>query len=339
MFIVGPWCFITYYFSFILLAALSFAFGKNIHWSVGLAYFCTMFSAVKCMNGALYPLNSTTPLNLVYLQQLSAMAVLWPLFIYAVVNQYSLPILRAIAGIVVASDAILVIWQFLHTYDGYVSGGFLLNSSMNGAFIALGLPLIPFVFWPIGILAIFMSAASVPIAVLVAILVGYAITKTHRKTTLALGLACVGLAFLLTPQLTNDSGRFPQWVATINYFLQSIDHVSGSGAGTYYLHGSVISLQRHLPIDTLWAFAHNDWLQIGFETGTAGFLSVALLACVMLFYSRKKPTVFASLCGLYVFGMFDMPLRYLPTAFLSAILLKSAFEPNDEIEEKYYEPI
>lgn len=326
MYIAGPWCVVNFCTSLLFLVTLSFVFGKKINWIVGIAYFCTMLSAIECVGGTLYDINASAPVNIIHLRLLSAEAVALPLILYAIV--YSIPMfwLRSFFGVISVLDAIFVIFEFWKTRLGDTSGGLLLNPSMNSSFIALCLPFVPLYLWPVSILAIFFSQASVPVGVLVALFAGYALIKGGMTRIFAL-LGCAASLFgaYFTANLLNDSGRIPQWKATVIYFEECINHLVGSGAGTYYLHGSIISMQRGLGMERLWAFAHNDWLQIGFESGALGLSAFVCMVGLMFYRCRNNSKAFAQLCGFCVFGFFDMPMRYLPTALLGAILVREAF--------------
>lgn len=335
--IFGPWESLNSN-TLILLFLLSAIFiHKSLkHWSATVAYISCFLSAIFVMNNSIYRLSD---LNLaIYLQSLSAQSVaISSVVIMAALHVNENHTLKTIARLNIL-NSLWVLLELFVRHNGYVSGGVLSNSSMNSSFIALTIPFLrnPFAI-SVCLLAIFAAQASVPILVLAAVVSGLIFStnlleKKQKLYALAIAIILIGSGAYFTPEFTNSSGRYEQWIASLQYFRKNVNPVWGSGNGTYYLLGALISQARGMTVE-VWTFAHNDWLEILFSCGYLGLISCLNLFGTMLYFSRAKPALFSSICGLGVFACFNMPAQYVIVAFTATLMIKAALGCRDATDQ------
>lgn len=328
----GPWDTINALFVVFALIVISLQVARSIHWSAGVAVFYCFISALAVICQVLYVPTDKTIAQITYMQELAAEALLLGVVIFAMVRSISWQLALKIISWLVIADAGIVALQYFVTGDVAEAGGFFLNPSMNSSFIAVFLPLVPIMAVPLCVLSIFLAQASIPVGVLMTVAFAYAFVCGDAKQRWG-GVALVviaGLGACFTPSLMGDSGRFGQYKASLEYWTQHIQPWIGSGAGTYYVHGTIISSIRGLKTTESWAFAHNDWLQILFECGFIGIWSFLLMIGFMLYRTWNRPKIFAIICGFCVFGALNMPLRYPFIALAMAFVMKAAFAKSPE---------
>jgi hypothetical protein len=69
---------------------------------------------------------------------------------------------------------------------------------------------------------------------------------------------------------------------------------------------------------------HSDWLQILFELGVVGLIGALTCYFIALKKAMGNHALFGQLVALGIFGLTYHPLRYFPTAFLSAMVVVQA---------------
>ncbi len=325
--IFGPWDLLNYHCFIAAFLLVGFRLSK-IHWSVSLAFLASFASAVCASHGGIFSNLNMEFLN--YLKYLPSYSMLVACVFVIGLKDINPRKLLKLFGLVNIINSLVVIWEFIGSHDGFTSGGFLLNSSMNSAFIATTIPFVPMWAIPIMCAAVILSKASVPVAVMGVVLAAMFVRIKDHKWWLVGSAWITAIAAYFTPNLLSGSGRYAQWAASWHMWHDKIDHILGCGAGTYYLLGSFISYNRGMHDGLVFTFMHNDWFQILFECGIAGLISCVIMLGYALYYSRKNPAIFASICGYSVFALVDMPLRYIATSAMCFILLNAAFENRNE---------
>ena len=78
----------------------------------------------------------------------------------------------------------------------------------------------------------------------------------------------------------------------------------------------VVGLERHL-----FFWLHNDWLQILFEQGPVGLVSVLVLSLYALKKSFRRPYLFGAGCAYCAVMLGNYPLRMALPSFIGVFLL------------------
>jgi O-antigen ligase len=180
--------------------------------------------------------------------------------------------------------------------------------------------------WVALILVSFISWSSGAVLSIGAGLSVYVWAKFKQLRLLIVVLAI--LAPILFAYKTGDfrvfgvSGRGPVWVKTLEL---SIQHPQGYGIGTYKLLFPVLcgnEIRRQQP-GKAWTTAHNDWVQILFETGFVGFiLLLGWLVSIVRNVLKHKDII--ALSGLAIVGtnmIVHFPGRMVQSAFILLIFL------------------
>lgn len=324
------WCFLA-------VAAIASFRLKKIHWSVAVATFAVLFSAIFAAHGRFYGGAPLVHFNYIRLISFQALATFFVVYIAAEGVNLGLT-LRAffIANFV---NSLYVIYQFMKFHDGFTSGGLLFNSSMNSSFIALSIPFAPVWAIPALLVAVFCAKASVPVLVAATVLLFRFSKLKHIPFAICAAAIITGAGFLHDKEFLNGSGRFENWDRSMQYWDKNIHPVIGAGAGTYRFLGSIITEERktteklQMQEGLVFATMHNDILQILFECGWTGFVACTVALGHAIWFARNNAKILSSLLGFCVFASFNMPLRYVPTAFFGAILLLSAFKLRGKCNE------
>lgn len=212
--------------------------------------------------------------------------------------------------------------------------GVLSNSSMSGTFQALLIPLYfagnSKFFLGLGVasvLAVLLTKASNPILIMgveFAAMALYLPWKGRLTFLLgSLGLGSLGVWLMGGfGRFTDSSGRWGLYNDAWDFWRQ-LGEPWLFGTGT----GSFLALSRNFIQDgkNLWPFMHSDWQQILFEQGFLGLFSALGLFMTLLWRSREKPLIFSFWIGLGAAGVFNMPLRYVPTLLLALAMLKYSY--------------
>lgn len=331
--VVLPWDGIDFYCFLAIFLFVAIHIGK-IHWSLGLAFAATLLCGVLTSDGLFYRQAPLAHYNYIRLVSMQSLATFFLIFIAA----EKINIKSALRLFVAANtlNSVLVIYEFIKIHDGFASGGFLINSSMNSSFIACTMAFCQLWLLPVFLSAVFCAKASVPIAVAATVLLFRFAKRKQIIYAVLIAIGTIYLGYHLDKDFLNGSGRFENWKASMIYWTQNINKWIGGGSGTYRFSGSVITEQRKIVQDLrmqaglVWGTMHNEFLQVVFESGYIGITSVAILLGHAFWYCRKNSAVFSALAGYCVFSFFNMPLRYVPTALFGAIILRASFGSRNE---------
>lgn len=201
-------------------------------------------------------------------------------------------------------------------------GGFVGTGGMSAALLATLLPFVidslkykEFKFIAIGLTALccYMSQSSIPIGVLIVALMSYFWKSQWRKPMiLCCGSGFIASCFLISKFL-DDSYRFKTWLIVFKWWSTNINEWFGAGYGTglsliQYAQREAELAAHHTVFDAfLWM--HSDFLQILFETGIIGFLSVLLANFAITYRARKNPALFATWLSFSANAVFNYPLH------------------------------
>lgn len=180
---------------------------------------------------------------------------------------------------------------------------------------------------------IYRFKPSSPVYILVAAGLAYGFLSGHWKKIVPVLIGGFGLAWMQigSRQLFSDTGRFGPWKQFMEWWWQYADHWTGTGIGSFEVLGGMIQILGGRK-DQLFIWAHNDWIQILFESGIIG-LAIALTGYLyLLFLARRTPAKFCSLIGLGVCMMAQFPLHYLGSQVWAMALIAHVHRyPETEI--------
>ncbi len=204
--------------------------------------------------------------------------------------------------------------------------GLMEQSSFDLAFAALAVPLLP-----IGMVMLVLITLVTHHGTTAALIIGAQILATVvRKKRLSplLGLVLIILAFAAyrhSGHLFDGSERMMKYHQFMGFWAKQWDWVFlGVGPGSFIW--TSISMDKFQA--PLFLQMHSDVLQVIWELGLVGFA----LACWVLYEAVRcawnKPRVLSALFGFIAFCGPYHPLRFAPTALLSAYIFILAFEIN-----------
>lgn len=104
---------------------------------------------------------------------------------------------------------------------------------------------------------------------------------------------CTGHA--IDPEWGGHVSRQDAWPMFFNWYMDHINILTGSGAGTFKFYGPFIQEVNQYQVGRWWLWAHNDWLQILLEFGVLGFSLAIFSYFILLKKSFDKPFLFGAL--------------------------------------------
>lgn len=212
------------------------------------------------------------------------------------------------------------------TYPIWTRRKFTAENSIEGigGLLGLGLP----------ILAIFVSRSNMGLGVLLVAYGAPHLANIRRIrlehvlkflcVTVALGI--VG-AWLMGAKFGQTSGRWPVWVATMQWWWTHASHWMGTGAGSYFVLGPNVQKQVLGQLSDWLLWMHNDWLQVLFEQGVIGLaLLLTTFACALRATARSHRYWLVSSLAAYGATMCGNYPNHLPVpGFFGAFLVVLAF--------------
>ena len=139
---------------------------------------------------------------------------------------------------------------------------------------------------------------------------------------LALGLS---LGSLVDSAWTIPSrvSRFDFWPKIFVFWWEHLNRFYGAGTGAFRHLGPNLQQVIKFDVGSWWYWAHNDWLQILFETGFLGLISAGFLwlRCVKIMYDRKEYHHTVALVAFVIVAFGNYPLRLAEYCLLSGVLL------------------
>ncbi len=251
----------------------------------------------------------------------------------------------------IALMAVVFIDSLIMIFNGLVMGplhgfhvvGLLENNSMDACFVACLVPLF------LGAKTRFSYACLIPIfmaiglaqsvtgflALATAVSIFYFMDRGFKDyiisflSAIALMSATLAFVFYFWPwKFTAGDGRYHIWQLASDFWFKEANQWLGTGLGSFQLYGPGLLLQT-VPLGTkieFWIWMHSDWLQVLFELGWTGLVSVLVMTLCALWRARKSPPIFTSLVVFCMVALVQMPVRHTIFALLGAYLLKICFE-------------
>lgn len=254
-----------------------------------------------------------------------------------------------IAAALIVMAALSLIASIMTLYQaiwaGSVPGGFLGNPSMNGCFIAMtslvffmrekGIPL-----WPhalaggVSIAAVIATDSSIPVGVLALGLATLRLRSVRQSSRwlpvvgVFVGIAAISLQ---GSKFFNSSGRFELWVHALKWWSENANPWFGTGPGTAKVWLPVIQREAGYTRPGWFIFMHSEPIQVLFEQGLVGLLSLLLLFGCALVAAKNRPVVFASLTAFGATALLNYPFSLPMTALYGMVLLRSAFLRKEDL--------
>lgn len=259
-----------------------------------------------------------------------------------------------LVGVSAINQTISLYQHFILGNPNWQSSGFLPNYSMASCMVAIVFPLalhqivaydIPKWWRPVASTAaltaiptVIISKSSIGYAsfavMFCAIILGWGFVFA-RKQIMNGVMVCImfltGVFFtgnLIDPQWSRflEISRFKMWPAIFDFWLNNGSFWFGMGLGAFRHFGSVIQTQINVEVGHWWLWAHNDWLQVLFETGVIG-LSATILVVVAALWSAIKACridLFASIVAICVVSAGNYPLRLAEFVVTVTIVMTAA---------------
>lgn len=300
----------------------SLQIGKRTHWSVAPFLCITLCSGIYAFAWSFFSLEAAYP----------TYALLALVSFFSVLNSKHMPHVKYFMA---AACMISSVAAF------FGRGGFVGNPSMNGTLIAITLPMaveavgcvfvLPEIIATLGIVAIFHIGQSIPIGVLCVVWLSFYVAErrhAHVKVNLfypiLLCLIFISVAFIAQyPILFDSNGRFNSWKHVLSWWWSAKQIWFGLGTGS--------SLIIFRGVNALSPFAHNDYLQVLFENGIVGMLSVYPLLWYALVKAFNRPLLFASVCAYAAAAFFNYPSHLPVHAFIGvALVWLTHYNPEKE---------
>lgn len=126
--------------------------------------------------------------------------------------------------------------------------------------------------------------------------------------------------------MLNSGERISHWVQAMQFWLQDWHRIIyGVGPGSYVWY----SIMEHPAQTGVYLQLHNDWLQVLWENGVIGFGLMAWVAAIAVRRSWGHLSVLQGVVGSMVFAFTYQPLRYFPSALLTAYFFAQALIVKD----------
>lgn len=135
-----------------------------------------------------------------------------------------------------------------------------------------------------------------------------------------------------------DSGRAFVYRGTWEFFKQFANPLIGFGTGTFTVWGLAWQKAHYMTVEpghavSLWLWLHQEELEILFENGIVGLISVLIMVGFM-FKKLYSSYCFPILCVYFFTSLTEMPLRLWVTQLLGICLMAIAFKSEEVLEMK-----
>lgn len=337
---------------------VSFFVTKKTHWAVGLFTLSTLMSSILVFGIKMRYQNTLNPSQILAIDNTtlySAFTLLLMICGLSFLKEGALQGIEKALAVLCLGNSLIVIVQWLMGLNS--SGlGFLGNESMNGTLIALTYPFLSFYPEPIKydkyslrevfkhfkleaftdaliclvpVVAIFLHKQSIPSGLMLAMILVYMFFNTDIKlpkkarlpVIFSVFIVFTTIAWFVVPNLFNSTGRFFIWAKTWEWFWAYVNPMLGTGNGSYVMFGPLIQ-QEAGDMGMLFWTAHNDYLQVLFEQGIPGFISVLILTGFVLIKSLKQHVYLTCSAVAYVLAsLMNFPAHTAMTALIGAFLV------------------
>jgi len=310
----------------ILSLIISWLLSKKYHFFVGLCFFVTMIFGLIQQGVPQFGTEVTT--SLIALLFYACIGLSLPEDIFDKI----FPVL----SLIVLGDAIMVLICGIPHFGeawGHMNACWVMtNGTLDACFMALMSPIIlsSFGWFPcIFLLAAIVLTKSNTAIFLIPFMscIYLLLTKSWKKLgdVILISFILLAIIYLVFPEkFMSDSGRFNNWELMMNWWNQKVkNHWIGTGPGTYWVYSQW--LQGHKSGDPVWSWMHNDWLQILFEQGILGLISVLFLYGAMLHKSFDRPVLFSMIVGYGFIGLTLYPLHLFIFQLIGVTLIHKTF--------------
>jgi hypothetical protein len=197
-----------------------------------------------------------------------------------------------------------------------------------------------FIFLTLGFMAIYLGHSSTAMACLGVGTIAYYLSKKRSLKPLLLVPVAAGIAWVfLQDKLLESDGRFYEWKLQMHYWWEHLNRYIGAGPGTFFILGPRIQFLSFTgPVDPhypIFFWLHNDWLQVLWEQGIVGFVSLVMLYLFMLKKSFNRPWLFSMVCAYGFMGLTQFPLRLFFMQLFGCALVYECFKITTEEERDY----
>ncbi len=315
---------------FVLSLVISWLLSKKYHISVGLCFLVTAIFGL--IQSGLPQFGSEVVSSVMTLLFFSCIA----LCLEGKYLAFIFPILMIIAIL----DSVIMIFRALpHIGDlwGFLQAWWVMtNASLDACFIALMSPVVGVVIkyktldlliMAFILIAVLLTKSNTAICVFVLMQLIIFLKQKDYKSFL---IIFIGLASLAVPfhhffgmKFAANFGRFGNWKTMMGFWKDHINHIIGAGPGTYWVYSQAI--QAHKVGDGVFTWMHNDYLQVLFEQGYIGLVSILFLYGVMLYKSFKGPVLFSMVIGYGLIACTMYPLHLFYFQLIGVALIYHCF--------------
>lgn len=340
--------------------AVSYFLYKKFNWLVGIIYFyyCMNTMPRTVFPALAWPNAVQDPTVMVGFQSLNEEAFIYftmILFSFYFLKEKFLPMVENFFLSLAIMDAVVLNSKFIyltlteHKINDLWYYFVMNNASIDATFLACVIPLWlarrdNSILWKLVLLALVLpcfftfSASGIAGLGLAISMYYWSANKFSIKSTIigaGISGAVASIGYVMQKEaLTAGSGRTHIWKLALKYFFQNDSKLFGTGIGTYHMYGPALQMNEALDTgkDMIDGFfwAHNDWLQVMFESGFIGLFLALVFFIYIVVKARKIPKLFA---GLVVFGTLafvQMPLRQFVLTIIGAFLATWALYPPEK---------
>lgn len=199
--------------------------------------------------------------------------------------------------------------------------GFMRAYSFDTAFIALCLPFVHPVLWIAGVLTILRIHGSTALMMLAVQVVAFCILKRRWGILTGITIAFGSFIFGYGHAFSGAEPRFEAWIRFMRFWAHNkLTMAFGNGAGSFTWLSLIIDDFQTPAFLSM----HSDWLQITFDTGIVGVSLAFIFAMQALWKVRRNSQLLPAVLGAVTFGMTYHPLRFAPSALVTALIFKLA---------------
>lgn len=197
--------------------------------------------------------------------------------------------------------------------------------------------------WAVGLAAVLLTKTSAPLLALAAGGFAYLVSqwtvaeefqseklRARYGRFIYLAPVLVAVVFVVGymlqgSQLWNNNSRFNMWTWFFEFWDRQdlFTHIFGFGTGSSRTFMPLAEVEHGM--ETGWYFwLHNDWLQILFEQGVAGFVALIIAAGTLVYKARYTPCAMAFLFAFGAIMLVNFPLHWPVHALLLAAVIAPA---------------
>lgn len=196
--------------------------------------------------------------------------------------------------------------------------------SFDAALVAACIPFVPNWLKAASILTIVTRHANTALIILAAQFLALSIkVPTYRKYWLLVIPGMFHVAHKFHVNVNFDTGdRLRQWNKILDFWWSAgwRQRVIGFGPASF-LHLSLLMDKYQAP---LWLHAHEDWLQIAFETGMVGLALAVGTVATALKRAWDDVKILSAVFGVCAFAASYHPARFFPSMAIAALVFRLA---------------